>query len=380
MSDRKKSGGLDYTPRAFPGARAPDGPTPDLEDQLAKLGLVDRPEAQEPRLSARSGVNPGVNPGTKKRGGLEYTPQAFPGARAPDGPAPDLEDRLMAMGLVERTEAHEARPDARHDTSDAPPPPPVRTNRPTARPPATPPISAYTPAAHRERVEAPATPARSSTAVSTAPSLAPRHERAADPGTPLFAAPPMSHAPGRSERVASPEPEPTRRSERIPTPAPEAPPRTERTAPPTVPTPAPPAFAATPQPVYVVPAPGTVATLGSDQTSSPMTEAPRRPIVPPEAAPRPLPRVAAPTRRAPISDTSAAAPQPMTRPTRGIARLKQLPDKEVRVRVSVRLVASVDEKLNALSHLRGLDRNTAISVAIVQDWVKCFGFQSRQAG
>lgn len=39
----------------------------------------------------------------KKRGGLEYTPQAFPGAHAPDGPAPELEDRLVTMGLAEPT-------------------------------------------------------------------------------------------------------------------------------------------------------------------------------------------------------------------------------------------------------------------------------------
>ena len=181
MSDRKKGGGLDYTPRAFPGARAPDGPAPDLEDKLAQLGLVDRADAHEPRSDARSGVNPGVNPGAKKRGGLEYTPQAFPGARAPDGPAPDLEDRLVAMGLAERTEAHAARPDARHDANYASPQPPARRERPAAPPPAPPPISAHTPAARRERVEPPAPPARSSAAVSNAPASAPHRERAAAP-------------------------------------------------------------------------------------------------------------------------------------------------------------------------------------------------------
>lgn len=36
----------------------------------------------------------------KKHGGLDYTPQAFPGARAPDGPAPDLADRLARLGLI----------------------------------------------------------------------------------------------------------------------------------------------------------------------------------------------------------------------------------------------------------------------------------------
>ena len=49
-----------------------------------------------------------------------------------------------------------------------------------------------------------------------------------------------------------------------------------------------------------------------------------------------------------------------------------------RVRISLRLVASVDQKLDDLAHLRGLDRNTAISVAIAQNWIACFGLQSRQ--
>lgn len=44
-----------------------------------------------------------------------------------------------------------------------------------------------------------------------------------------------------------------------------------------------------------------------------------------------------------------------------------------RVRVSVRLDTTVDEKLDQLAKLRGLDRNTAISVAIVQDWLACVG-------
>lgn len=58
-------------------------------------------------------------------------------------------------------------------------------------------------------------------------------------------------------------------------------------------------------------------------------------------------------------------------------QLKSLPDKEERVRLSVRLVASADEKLNDLAHMRGLDRNTAISAAIVQGWVECFGLHAR---
>lgn len=382
MSDRKKGRGLDYTPRAFSGARAPDGPAPDLEDKLAKLGLVDRADAQAPRSDARSGVNADVNPGAKKRGGLEYTPQAFPGARAPDGPAPDLEDRLVAMGLAERTKAHDAQPDARHDANYAPPQPPARKDRPAAPPPAPPPISAQAPAARRERVEALAPPARASTAVSSAPASTPSRERAAAPSAPVYAAPPMAEAPRRAERAAPPEPEPTRRTERVSAPEPEVPRRTERAAPPPAPAPASPAFTATPQPVYVVPAPDTVASSGSRKPSQTLPAASPLPPVPPEAAPRPLPPVADPTCPALTRDIAAAATpaaKPLSRVARNVARLKKLPNKEERVRLSVRLLASVDEKLNDLVHLRGLDRNTAVSVAIVQDWVGCFGLQARQA-
>lgn len=378
MSDRKKGGGLDYTPRAFPGARAPDGPAPGLEDKLATLGLVDRADAQEPRVDARADVNPGVNPGTKKRGSLDYTPRAFPGARAPDGPAPDLEDRLVAMGLAERTDAHDVRPDARHDTSYAPPQPSARRERPAAPPAAASPIPTPTPAPRRERVEAPAPPVRAAAPVSSTQASTDYRERAPAPRAPVYAEPPMSEPPRRSERVVPPEPEPRRLAESVPAPQPEAPRRTERAASPSTPVAASPAFTATPQPVYVVPAPGSVAASGSSQPPQTLTAASPLPLVPPEAVPRPLPSDAEATRHD-LTAAAKSAPKPPTRAARNVARLKKLPDKEERVRLSVRLVASVDEKLNDLAHLRGLDRNTAVSVSIVQDWVECFGLQAKQA-
>lgn len=54
MYDRKKGGRLDYTPPRVPGARAPNGPAPDLEHKLAQFGLVDRADEQEPQSNARS--------------------------------------------------------------------------------------------------------------------------------------------------------------------------------------------------------------------------------------------------------------------------------------------------------------------------------------
>jgi hypothetical protein len=54
-------------------------------------------------------------------------------------------------------------------------------------------------------------------------------------------------------------------------------------------------------------------------------------------------------------------------------RRKQRVEKEPRVRISLRLEATVCKKLDQLAEVRGLDRNTAISVAIVQDWLASIG-------
>lgn len=352
----KKRGGLDYTPRAFPGARDPDGPAPDLENQLAELGLVERAEPQESRSDARVGVHPGANPGAKKRSSLEYTPQAFPGARAPDGPAPGLEERLVQMGLAERAEPRDVRPGARHDTSFAPAPPPERRERPASAPP--PP--------QREQVAAPVPPARTSPPAYSPPPEAPR-ERIAAPHPPSSPSIPIPEAPRHAERLAPPDPEPTRRTQRI--------------APPPAPAVLTQAHPATPQPVYIVSPPAVAAEQAVDSPLFARTAAPPLPPVPPEAAPRPLPvapELITPPAGYHIDTAAQAAPRLARRAARDIAALKKLPNKEERCRLSVRLVASVDDKLNDLAHLRGLDRNTAVSVAIVQDWVECFGLQARR--
>lgn len=158
-------------------------------------------------------------------------------------------------------------------------------------------------------------------------------------------------------------PEPPRRTERAVAPEP-APTRPERAAPSSAP--------ATPQPhpVYVVPPPAsaTVAALPPSTAA-----APTLPPVPKEAEPRPLPVATTSATLTLSRDTKA-----VTKPATSGIRLRSLPDKEDRVRISLRLVPSVDQKLDDMAHLRGLDRNTAISVAIAQDWVACFGLQARQ--
>lgn len=322
MSERKR-GGLDYTPRAFPGARDPDGPAPGLEDQLIKLGLAESRETKDVRADASAGVHPGANPGAKKRGGLDYTPQAFPGARDPDGPAPGMEERLIQLGLAERGEPKNTRPDVRPGANYSPPPAP----------------------APKQRIVTPPQP--------PAPTAAPARRERGEP-------PPQSPTP-RARIEAQPH-----RTIIDPSPSP------------AIPSPPPQPFEATPQPVYVVPPPAGAATALMPEFSqaSAATAAPFLPVVPPEPAPRPAP-VGDDffTSAVPRSDSAARKPaaQLRARASRGIEQLKKLSNKEDRVRLSVRLASGVDAKLNDLAHLRGLDRNTAVSVAIVQDWVGCFG-------
>ncbi len=347
MSDRKKGGGLDYTPRAFPGARAPDGPASDLGDKLAQMGLVEGTEATDSRMDASADVNAGTSRGAKRRGALDYTPQAFPGARAPDGPAPDLQDRLAQMGLAEQTETPAVRADARQDTRYAPAPP----RREESAAPRFEPSPA--PAVRREPARAPEPQARSAfpTSVPTETS-----RRIATPPPPI--SPPMPEPPRRTERAVAPEP---------------APRRTERATPPSVPA------TPQPQPVYVVPPPASATAASAAAAPPPSTAAaPTLPPVPKEAEPRPLP-VATTSAALTLSRDTKAVTKPATQGIRKAERLRSLPEKEDRVRISLRLVPSVDEKLDDLAHLRGLDRNTAISVAIAQDWVACFGLQARQS-
>lgn len=49
---------LDYTPRAFPACRAPDGPAPTLEARLARLNLIQKQEPEADTLSSDSAVRP----------------------------------------------------------------------------------------------------------------------------------------------------------------------------------------------------------------------------------------------------------------------------------------------------------------------------------
>lgn len=271
MSERKKGGGLDYTPRAFPGARAPDGPAADLEEKLANLGLVDDGNAEAKKSDTRRDESSGRRPGAKRPDPLDYTPRAFSGARAPDGPAPDLEARLMRMGLAEgRTPQKDPRP-SRRNRSEAPDFP-LRTKQPRAS-------SSAGPTQLRDK-------------------RSPRVETAIRPSD-----------------TRSPQ---------------------------------------------------------SSSGASP----PLRPV-PPEAAPRPLPVTAtdAPPSAPPaeLVRVASVGVKSAVRAARSGNRPRRSRPPGDRVRMSLRLEPSVDQQLEDLTRLRGLDRNTAVGVAIAQDWIACFG-------
>lgn len=348
MSDKKKRG-LDYTPQAFPGARAPDGPAPGLEESLAEMGMLESAKARD----EHAGKSPNRVPEGKKKGGLDYTPQAFPGARAPDGPAPDLEQRLAQLGVTEHTAS------------------PAQSSIRSAEPRTAPPPGS---ALQREPAVAEAS-----------------HRAAAVPPSIPKAAVPVPPKP--DERAGTSLTPPAARTQSVPPPMA------------TLPSPKPTNYVAPPQ-SYVSSLPA-VPVVQSQQQAVPPTPPPphtsagasREPVsklppVPKEAVPKPLPfTIAAPqlptiakeTIPPPPSPvvTTARATQPSKEPKsvgtqsrsamRQAERLRRLEDKDERVRLSLRLMPTVDAKLDELASLRALDRNTAISVAIVQDWMACFG-------
>lgn len=347
MSDKKKRG-LDYTPQAFPGARAPDGPAPGLEESLAEMGLLESAKARD----EHAGRSPSRVPEREKKGGLDYTPQAFPGARAPDGPAPDLEQRLAQLGVTEHT------------------PSPAQSSIRSAEP---------------RTVSLPASSLQLEPAVAEA-----SHRAAAVPPSIPKVDLPAPHKP--DERAGTPLTPPAARTQSVPPPMA------------TLPSPKPTNYVA-PGQSYVSSLPA-VPVVQERQQAAPSTPppphpsagasrepVPKLPPVPKEAVPKPLPFITTAPQPPTIAKetipppppvvTTARASQPSKEPRsvgtqsrtamRQAARLRRLEDKDERVRLSLRLMPTVDAKLDELASLRALDRNTAISVAIVQDWMACFG-------
>jgi len=270
MGKRHQGGGLDYTPRAFPGARAPDGPAPDLEAKLANLGLADDDESDAAKSEAQTETPRSHRPPVHKSDPLDYTPRPFAGARAPDGPAPDLEERLIRMGLAEGR------------------------------------VSAALPSGKRPRRR-----------LSVAPRPPSDVSRA---GSTLLAGKIAARLSARDG------------------------------------------------------GPGNAASLRGVGWGSAATVANSPSPVPPEAAPRPLSPSAsnAPAAGSPVQ-VAGTAPAGLRARVRAGVRSARFHRPEERARMSLRLEPSVDQKLDELASLRGLDRNTAVSVAIAQDWIACFG-------
>lgn len=91
----RQSPPVGLTTRQVSGALARLRPT------IRQLLLAAVATAQQ---SASESCGCGAKAAPKKQLALDYSPRAFPGARAPDGPAPEMEDRLVGMGLAESSE------------------------------------------------------------------------------------------------------------------------------------------------------------------------------------------------------------------------------------------------------------------------------------
>ncbi|HEY0132744.1 MAG TPA: hypothetical protein VGB85_01655 [Nannocystis sp.] len=88
----------------------------------------------------------------------------------------------------------------------------------------------------------------------------------------------------------------------------------------------------------------------------------------PDAAPRRAARSTA--RRSNASpDDEGTGETPRARAQGGQGR----PPKEDRAQRVIRLTAQLDAKLRQLAEFRGVDLNAAASVAIAEDWRRCFG-------
>ena len=77
----------------------PSSDPPNVEPVINVKPVEERPGSDSRILFLHVGDAPKQTP--KAKTALDYTPQAFPGAKAPDGPAPDLQARLEAMSVVQ---------------------------------------------------------------------------------------------------------------------------------------------------------------------------------------------------------------------------------------------------------------------------------------
>jgi hypothetical protein len=85
----------------------PSSDPPNVEPTINVKPAEEKPGSDSRILFLHVGDAPKPTP--KAKTALDYTPQAFPGARAPDGPAPDLQARLAALSVLD---AHAEKPQA----------------------------------------------------------------------------------------------------------------------------------------------------------------------------------------------------------------------------------------------------------------------------
>ena len=85
----------------------PSSDPPNVEPTINVKPAEEKPGSDSRILFLHVGDAPKPTP--KAKTALDYTPQAFPGARAPAGPAPDLQARLAALSVLD---AHAEKPQA----------------------------------------------------------------------------------------------------------------------------------------------------------------------------------------------------------------------------------------------------------------------------
>lgn len=87
----------------------PSSDPPNVEPVINVKPADAKPGSDSRILFLHVGDAPKPAQAPKAKAALDYTPQAFPGARAPDGPAPDLQARLEALSVLD---AHAEKPQA----------------------------------------------------------------------------------------------------------------------------------------------------------------------------------------------------------------------------------------------------------------------------
>lgn len=131
---------LPRAPQPARGEASFEPPTDYYPDERSiKLSAPRDSVARQAVARAASTLESPASTSTEKKNPLDYTPRAFPGVRGPDGPAPGVEERLVATGIASKPECeckqvpHGSKP----PQGPASPPPAAASPAAASPPPAT---------------------------------------------------------------------------------------------------------------------------------------------------------------------------------------------------------------------------------------------------